>query len=71
MLVVSLLLVLQTKQVDYTAAFVHAEIDRDPNWDLMLGLEREQSGFYIQMPKGFQTSGHLKKSVDVENPLPL
>jgi hypothetical protein len=33
MLVMSLLLGLATKQVNYTAAFVHADIDRDPNWD--------------------------------------
>jgi hypothetical protein len=35
MLVMSLLLHLLTKQVDYTAAFVHADIDRDPEWDTM------------------------------------
>jgi hypothetical protein len=66
MLVMSLLLGLETKQVDYTAAFVHADIDRDPNWDSMSALEREQSGVYIQMPKGFQTAGRvlkLKKSL--------
>jgi hypothetical protein len=66
MLVMSLLLGLQTKQVDYTAAFVHTDIDRDPNWKLTSELEREQSGVYIQIPKGFQTPGHvlkLKKSL--------
>jgi hypothetical protein len=35
MLAMSMLFGLATKQVDYTAAFVHADIDRDPNWDKM------------------------------------
>jgi Reverse transcriptase (RNA-dependent DNA polymerase) len=35
MLVLSVILGLATKQVDYTAAFVHAPIDKDPNWDKM------------------------------------
>jgi len=33
MLILSLVLGLLTKQVDYTAAFVHAPIDKDPDWD--------------------------------------
>jgi hypothetical protein len=57
----SLLLGLQTKQVDYAAAFMHADIERDPNWDSMSELERKQSGVYIQMPKGFQSPGHVIK----------
>jgi hypothetical protein len=61
MLVMSLLLGLQTKQVDYTAASVHADIDGDPNWDLMSEQEHKQSRVYIQMPEGFQTPGHVLK----------
>jgi Reverse transcriptase (RNA-dependent DNA polymerase) len=41
MLVLSIMLGLYTKQVDYTAAFVHAPIDRDPNWDNIMELEKE------------------------------
>jgi hypothetical protein len=66
MLVMSLLMGLSTKQVDYTAAFTHADIDRDPEWDTMTAEEREQSGVYLEMPRGFQTPGHvlrLKKSL--------
>jgi hypothetical protein len=66
MLVMSLLLGLATKQVDYTAAFVHADINRDPNWDNLTDLEKERSGVYIQMPRGFAKVGHvlkLKKSL--------
>jgi hypothetical protein len=66
MLVMSLLLGLATKQVDYTAAFVHADIDRDPNWENMTDLEKERSGVYIQMPRGFAKQGYvlkLKKSL--------
>jgi hypothetical protein len=61
MLVMSLLLGLATKQVDYTAAFVHADIDRDPNWDNLTDEEKERSGVYIQMPRGFSRPGHVLK----------
>jgi hypothetical protein len=67
MLVIFLLLGLHTKLVDYAAAFVHANIDRDPNWGWMSEFEHQQSGIYIQMLKGFQTPGHilkLKKSLN-------
>lgn len=40
MLVMSLLMGLSTRQVDYTAAFVHADIDKDPNWEKMTEEER-------------------------------
>jgi hypothetical protein len=66
MLVMSLLMGLSTKQVDYTAAFLHADIDRDPEWDTMTAEEPTQSGVYLEMPKGFQTPGNvlkLKKSL--------
>ena len=61
MLVMSLLLQLSTKQVDYTAAFVHADIDRDPEWDNMTEEEREQSGVFLHMPRGFQQQGCVLK----------
>jgi hypothetical protein len=53
MLVMSLLLQLSTKQVDYMAAFVHADIDRDPEWETMTKAKREKSGVFMNMPKGF------------------
>jgi hypothetical protein len=31
---------LETLQVDYTAAFVHADIDKPPNWKTMTELEK-------------------------------
>lgn len=57
---------LASKQVDFTAAFVHADIDRPPNWDDMTPLEQERWGVYVEMPRGFAKPGHvlkLKKSL--------
>jgi hypothetical protein len=51
LLILSVILGLATKQVDYTLAFVHAEIDDD---------------VYVRMPKLFEKPGHvykLKKSL--------
>jgi len=42
MLILSLVLGLSTKQVDYTAAFVHAPIDKNPDWDQLSEEERER-----------------------------
>jgi hypothetical protein len=42
MLVLSAILGLSTRQVDYTAAFVHAPVDED---------------MYIEMPRGFSETG--------------
>jgi hypothetical protein len=53
LLTMSLLLILATKQVDYTAAFVHTPIDKPPGYDEMTDLEKEQSGVCIEMPHGF------------------
>ena len=61
MLALSIVLGLATKQVDYTAAFVHAPIERDPNWDNMTQLEQERSGVYIEMPRGFREPGMVLK----------
>ena len=66
LLALSLILGLATRQVDYTAAFLHADIDHDPNWDNMSPEERERSGIYVQMPRGFTQTGKvlkLKKSL--------
>jgi Reverse transcriptase (RNA-dependent DNA polymerase) len=61
MIVLSIILGLATMQVDYSAAFVHAPIDRDPNWSKMTPEEQERSGVYIQMPRGFSEPGKVLK----------
>jgi hypothetical protein len=63
LLAMSLLLKLATKQVDYTAAFDHAPIDKPPGYDDMMDLEKEQSGVYIEMPRSFdeEKSGKVLK----------
>ena len=66
MLILSLVLDLATRQVDYTAAFLHADIDRDPNYDLLTPEEQRRSGVYVEMPRGFTEPGKvlkLKKSL--------
>ena len=44
LLVLSLILNLATKQVDYTAAFVHAPIDKPPDWDQMSDYKKNRHG---------------------------
>jgi Reverse transcriptase (RNA-dependent DNA polymerase) len=66
MLVLSIILNLATKPVDYTAAFIHAPIDKDPNWDHRTPEEQSRSRIYVQMPRGFSKPGKvlkLKKSL--------
>jgi Reverse transcriptase (RNA-dependent DNA polymerase) len=67
MLILSLVLGLATRQVDYTAAFLqHAHIDEDPNLEFMGMEERKRSGVFVEMPKGFAEPGKvlkLKKSM--------
>jgi hypothetical protein len=58
-LTLSILLDLQTIQVDYTAAFLHADIDKDPNWANMSEDERDKSGVYLEMPRGFLDEGKV------------
>jgi hypothetical protein len=66
----SLLLQLSTKQVDYTtAAFVHADIDQDPGRDTMTEAEREKSGVFMNMPKGFQRPRCVLKLKESSNGL--
>jgi hypothetical protein len=59
MLILSLILGLSTKQVDYTAAFVQAPIDQNPDWDRLTPLERERRGVFIEMPRGFKEPGKV------------
>ena len=57
MLIMSIILGLATKQVDYTAAFVHAPIDKDPDWDRLSEIERTKRGVFVDMPRGFSEQG--------------
>ena len=61
MLILTLILNLSTCQVDYRAAFVHLPIDRDPNWENMSQQERDRSGIYLEMPRGFAEQGKVLK----------
>jgi len=66
MLIMSIILNLSTKQVDYTAAFVHAPIDLPPRYNQISKREQEQAGIYIEIPRSFMQSGKvlkLKKSL--------
>lgn len=66
LLILSVVLGLATKQVDYTAAFIHAPIDKDPNWDSLSPEEQRRQGVYVAMPRGFTKPGKvlkLKKSL--------
>ena len=61
MLVLSIILNLSTCQVDYTAAFVHVPIDKDPEWETLSEEQRNRSGVYIEMPRGFRQPGKVLK----------
>lgn len=61
MLILSIVLNLTTRQVDYTAAFVHAPIDRDPDWDTLTPEEQDKRGVYLEMPRGFGEPGKVLK----------
>ena len=66
LLILSIELGLATTQVDYTAAFVHAEVERPPNYDTMSPEEQRRQGVFCEMPKGFAKPGtvlRLKKSL--------
>lgn len=66
MLILSIILELSTKQVDYTCAFLHAPIDQDPRWNELSEEEQLRSGVYVNMPRGFTQPGKvlkLKKSL--------
>jgi hypothetical protein len=66
LLILSVQLSLATKQVDYTSAFVHADTDKPPDFDQLTPEEKERSGVYVEMPRGFAKPGKvlkLKKSL--------
>ena len=46
LLILTVVLGLKSKQVDYTAAFVHAPVEED---------------IYVEMPRGFETPNHVLK----------
>jgi hypothetical protein len=66
MLIISLIYDFATLQVDYTAAFTQSDIDKQPNWDSMTEEQKERSGVYLELPKGFKQPEkvlRLKKSL--------
>jgi hypothetical protein len=66
MMVLSVILDLTAKQVDYTAAFVHAPIDNPPNYALLSTEDKARSGVYVAIPRGFMQPNkvlRLKKSL--------
>jgi Reverse transcriptase (RNA-dependent DNA polymerase) len=66
MLILSAILDLKTQQVDYTAAFGHAPIDRGPNFDSLTPEQQRRQGVYVNMLRGFSQPGkvlRLKKSL--------
>ena len=66
MLILLLVLGLATRQVDYTAAFLHVPIDEDPDLEFMNLEERKRTGVFVEMPRGFAEPGKvlkLKKSL--------
>lgn len=66
LLILSIELGLATSQVDYTAAFVHADVQRPPDYDTMTPEQQRRSGVFVEMPRGFSrphTVLRLKKSL--------
>ena len=61
MLVMAIEMNLANRQVDYTAAFVHADIDKPPGFDDMSPEEQHRTGVYVNMPRGFEEPGHVLK----------
>jgi hypothetical protein len=59
LLMLSVQLDLANKQVDYTAAFIHADIDKPPNYNSMSPEQQRQSGVYVEMPRGFGVPGKV------------
>ena len=43
--------------MDYTAAFIHADIDLPPDFDEMSKEEQQRQGVYVEMPHGFAKPG--------------
>ena len=66
LLILAAQLKLATRQVDYTAAFIHTPIDKPPNWHEMTKDEQDRAGVYVEMARGLQEPGKvykLKKSL--------
>ena len=61
LLVMSIMFDLATKQVDYTCAFLHAPIDKDPNYDSLSEEQKKRSGVFVEMPRGFSKPGCVLK----------
>jgi Reverse transcriptase (RNA-dependent DNA polymerase) len=53
MLIISIVLNLSTKQVDCTAAFVHAPINKPPNFKDLTNKQKAKTGVFVSMPRGF------------------
>lgn len=57
---------LANTQVDFVAAFVNADIDKPPDYDMMTPEEQSRTGVFVEMPRGFGQPGRvlkLKKSL--------
>ena len=52
---------LSTKQVNFTAAFIHANIDLLPGFHKMSKKEQAHQGVYVEMPCGFAKPGKVLK----------
>lgn len=66
MLILTAELGLATQQVDYTAAFVHADVEKPPNYENMTPDEQYRSSQFCEMPRGFSEPGkvlRLKKNL--------
>ena len=66
MLILSAQLGLETLQVDYTAAFVHADVEKPPGYDQMTPEEQYRASQFCEMPRGFAIPGkvhRLKKNL--------
>jgi hypothetical protein len=59
MLIISLIYDFATLQADYTAAFTQSDNDKPPNWESMTANEKERSGVYLELPKGFKQPGKV------------
>ena len=66
LLIVSILMNLATLQIDFTSAFVHADIDKPPDFDQLTPEQQSRQGVFMEMPRGFSQPGKvlkLKKSL--------
>jgi hypothetical protein len=61
LLILSLVMNLATLQIDFTAAFVQADIDKPPNFDRMSPAEQKRQGVFMEMPRGFTRPGKVFK----------